>query len=253
MKKLKIYIGYDPRDDLAFRACVASLHQHSSMPLDIIPLKDHELRRMGIFHRPYSVDARGQKIDDSDGKPFSTDFSFSRFAVSMIEQGSDPVLFVDADVLFMDDPANLFDEFDPSKAVQVVQHQYEPDEETKFDGMRQERYFRKNWSSVMLINPRLCNISSFQLNRETGSYLHGLFWVADRLIGKLDPKWNKLEGWDDIEMKKGGDLGILHFTRGTPDIVDYELPYSELWWNMLESWKPDMNRNGITYGNKPHK
>ena len=44
---IRVYIGWDPRDAVAFEVCRKSLLDHSSIPLTIIPLKDWELRRQG--------------------------------------------------------------------------------------------------------------------------------------------------------------------------------------------------------------
>lgn len=240
---MKVYIGYDPRDELAFRACVSSLVEHSSIPLEIIPLKDHELRRKGVYWRTYSVDRRGQRVDDRDGKPFSTDFSFTRFAIPLFDKTEDLVLFCDADFLFLRDIAELIAHADPSKPLMCVQHQYEPEEGEKFDGMKQERYFRKNWSSLMLLRPGLCPITSYMVNNQSGAYLHGMHWLAPSQIGALPPEWNWLEGWsspDDVP-------AAVHYTRGTPDILGSSpsMPYEDIFWKAVKAWRPEMNRNGL--------
>jgi hypothetical protein len=241
MKAFKVYVGYDPRDELAFRACVASLLQHASIPVEIIPIKDFELRRMKVFWRGFTMQRDGQRIDDRDGKPFSTEFSFTRFAVPLIAKDEDLVLFCDADMLWLSDIADLIAKADPTKAVMCVQHDYLPPEDTKFDGMRQELYKRKNWSSVMLIRPKLTTITPYMLNNQTGSYLHGLFWQDDCTIGALPESWNWLEGWTSPDVKPD----IVHFTRGTPDMLGNDLPFSAEWWDAVNKWQPSMNRNGI--------
>lgn len=245
MDKLKVYIGWDPRDDKAFKACVASLLDHSSIPVNIIPLLDHELRRAGVYWRSYAVERNGQKIDDKDGRPFSTDFSFTRFAIPLFDKSDEKVLFIDADMLFMDDIANLLKHAKSSKAVQCVQHNYEPEETTKFDGFKQERYFRKNWSSVMLINPSKCTITAYEVNNQTGSFLHGLLWQDDDTIGSLPEEWNWLEGWSNPDIKPS----LIHYTRGTPDMIGNDIPHAKLWWSYVNKWHPTMNESGINYEN----
>lgn len=241
MKPLKIYIGWDPRDELAFRACVASIRQHASVPVDIIPLKDHELRRTGVYWRSYEVQNNGQKVDNRDGKPFSTDFSFTRFAIPLIDKSDDWVLFCDADMLFRRDVAELFALADDDYSVMCVQHDYNPPETTKFDGFKQEKYFRKNWSSLMLLRPARCEITKYWLNNETGSFLHGLLWQKDGDIGALPAEWNWLEGWSNPD----ADPAVVHFTRGTPDMLGEDMPYSQEWVDALNTWLPWMNRNGL--------
>lgn len=238
---MKIYIGWDARDELAFRACVSSLINHSSIDLDIIPLKDHELRRAGAYFRSYFCDYTGQKQDYRDGKPFSTDFSFTRFAVPLLDKGSEPVLFCDPDMLWLGDIAKLLAEADLSKAVSCVQHDYRPKEESKFDGMKQEHYFRKNWSSLMLMVPSKCTITPYMVNNQTGSFLHGMLWQDDSTIGSLQQSWNWLEGWSSPDITPD----VVHFTRGTPDMLGDGLPYSKEWWAAVDEWRPEMNRNGL--------
>lgn len=238
---VKIYVGYDPRDELAFRACVSSIRKHTSGDVQIIPLKDHELRRAGVYWRAYFTEYSGQKIDQRDGKPFSTDFSFTRFAIPLIDESDEWVLFCDADMLFMSDVKELFKLADNRKHVMCVQHDYTPKETTKFDGMRQEQYNRKNWSSLMLMRPARCAITPYVLNNATGSQLHAMIWESDDEIGALPESWNWLEGWSSLDIKPD----IVHYTRGTPDMIGNDLPFAEEWWEAVEVWQPWMNENGL--------
>ena len=171
---IRVYIGWDPRDAVAFEVCRKTLLDRSSIPLTIIPLKDWELRRKGVYWRPYRVDERGQRWDDRDGKPFSTDFSFTRFCIPLLEEyKSGPVLFCDPDMLWRTDVAELFDLYDPAKAVQCVQHDHRPPETEKGVGL-QTVYHRKNWSSMMLLNPAKCEhltqVSGQQRDRAMAAY-----------------------------------------------------------------------------------
>lgn len=231
--KYRVYIGWDPRDELAYRACEESLLTLSTVDLEIIPIKDHELRRKGVYWREYVVEPNGQRIDQRDGKPFSTEFSFARFAIPLIDDTAGPVLFCDADMLWRDDVAKLFALYDPKYAVQCVQHDYQPKEGKKFDGMLQERYFRKNWSSVMLLNPSMCKLTRYQLNNFEGSFLHALLWQPDDEIGALPPEWNVLDGWNECE-----NPSVYHYTRGTPDMLGNDLPFANEWWNAVNRWLP---------------
>ncbi|KAL3620340.1 hypothetical protein CASFOL_035252 [Castilleja foliolosa] len=47
----KIFISYDPREDLAYEVCRHSLLKRSSVPIEIIPIKQHELRENGVYWR----------------------------------------------------------------------------------------------------------------------------------------------------------------------------------------------------------
>ena len=233
---LRVYIGYDPRDDLAFEVCAASILKHSSIPVDIRPLKDWELRQAKVYMRSYRVDESGQSWDDRDGKPFSTQFSFTRFAVPILENYADEwVVFVDADFMFKADIAELLALADPDKAVMCVQHNHYPPETVKMYGCLQTQYFRKNWSSLMLIRPSGCRgMTRYELNNSTGQRLHSLVWVRDEQIGALPKEWNWLEGWDDPKAEKKA----VHYTRGTPDMLSDDLPHAEEWWSYLKDDRP---------------
>jgi hypothetical protein len=219
-----VFIGWDPRDALAAKVADRSLYrQRHRGDVRVVFLKDHELRRAGLYWRSYEVRPNGQMMDDGDGKPFSTAFSFTRFLVPEIARQMgihDPVLFVDPDVLFRADVMRLFNEWDDSKSVMCVQHDHRPKELTKFDGLEQTKYFRKNWSSVMLLHPdRTLALTPHKVNNLPGSELHALLWAgSDDNIGALDPAWNHLVGYSE----PNPDAKLVHFTLGTPDMPGRE-------------------------------
>lgn len=229
----KIYIGYDPIDHKAYQVAETSLRNHASVPVYVLPLKDWELRKKGIFWRPHFVEGCGQKYDGRDGKPFSTAFSFTRFVIPILEKyDSGWVLFTDPDVLWRADIAELWDSFDESKAVMCVQHNHNPSEHIKGMGV-QTRYHRKNWSSVMAFNCyRNKDLTKYALNNMSGSWLHAMNWLKDEEIGELPEKWNFLVGYSDPEI----DAKIAHFTLGTPDMEGYEdSQYADEWWNVYRN------------------
>lgn len=115
---MKVYVGWDAREQTAYDVAVHSLHAYR-WDCEVIPLKSDRLYDYGLLRRP--TDRRGQHYDIPSGAPISTDFAISRFLVPhLCQEGF--ALFVDVDVVFMDDVAKLFALADPTKAVQVVQH-----------------------------------------------------------------------------------------------------------------------------------
>ena len=82
----KIYIGYDPKEHKAYEVLKFSLERISTKPCDIITLDLETIQnKMGAYRRKYRTDTQGQRYDSTDNRPFSSDFSFSRFLVlSMI-------------------------------------------------------------------------------------------------------------------------------------------------------------------------
>jgi hypothetical protein len=98
--RLRVYIGYDPRDTLAFEVCTHTLLKHASIPVEIVPLKDWEVRRTGHFWRDCWIDGHGQLWDVRDWLLCSTAFSYLRFCIPLLEDfAEDWVLWSDPDVL----------------------------------------------------------------------------------------------------------------------------------------------------------
>ena len=60
------------------------------------------LERMGMYNRKHTVQ-NGQMIDDIDGKPFSTEFSFSRFLVPALNMYQGWALYMDCDMYLRTD------------------------------------------------------------------------------------------------------------------------------------------------------
>jgi lipopolysaccharide biosynthesis glycosyltransferase len=223
---LDIFIGYDAREDEAFRVCRRSLIRRSDSPLHIQSLSIGPLQHSGLFRRTWH-DVEGQRFDDLDGKPFSTDFSFTRFLVPALKQYRGWAMFVDCDFAFMGDVAEIFAAADDTKAVMVCKQLHQPNEAVKMDGMLQGTYKRKNWSSLILWNcghPSNKLLTTEAVNREPGSWLHGFGWLKDDDIGELDARWNWIEGVTQGEPK------AVHYTKGGPWFPEYQdVPYAGVW------------------------
>lgn len=225
---LIVYIGYDSREPEAFEVARYSIIKHASVPVNIVKLDQQALRRAGLFKRTEAM-IHGQRYDMIDGKPFSTEFSFTRFLVPALMQWTGWALFMDCDQLFRKDIAELEKELDDKYAVMVCQQNYLPKTDTKMDGQKQEKYFRKNWSSVMAFNcghPENLNLTVDAVNMEPGSWLHGLQWLPDELIGNIDHRWNWIDGTTE------GEPFNVHYTLGGPWFSHMRYsnaPYFEEW------------------------
>lgn len=214
---MKVFIGYDSKEHRAFEIAAKTLRARSSIHLDVIPLRIDVLRTQGLLRRP--TDTRGGIYDLNSNAPASTEFAISRFLVPFLAQ-TGPALFVDCDVVFLDDVAKLLHLFDPQYAVQVVKHDHRPTELTKMGGVPQTLYARKNWSSVMLWNTdHTANqrLSLDAVNNWPGRDLHAFSWLHDSEIGALPARWNWLVG----EQPKPRAIGIAHFTRGGPWLTEW--------------------------------
>lgn len=215
---LRIFVGWDSREDIAYQVCKRSIENHTSVPVDIRPIKQFELRGQGVYTR--------QRDQLS-----STEFSFTRFLTPYLAGYTGWAVFVDCDFLFRGDIAGLLDYADGAKACFVVKHDYWPTETVKMDNQPQHCYPRKNWSSFMFINcahPQVKTLTPSVVNAQTGMYLHRFEWLEDEVIGSLPNAWNYLEGWhtkDDCP----NPLAV-HFTRGGPWFVDYKnVEYANEW------------------------
>lgn len=224
-RTLRYFAGFDARDEAALEVCLASLRRHASVEIEVTVLKEHELRRAGLYWRSYRVDERGVMTDDRDGKSFSTAFSYLRFAVPLLADGDDLVLWSDPDFLWRADVAELLAlaEAEPLKALYCVQHDHRPPDLVKMGGSAlQARYERKNWSSLMLMRPEACRrgMNKYVLNNWSREHLHRLLWLPDDAIGALPEAWNYLVGWSDKAVT--GEPKAVHMTLGTPDMPGHE-------------------------------
>ena len=225
---MKIYIGYDPREDEAYRVAEYSLRRHASRPFTVTPLHLERLQACGLAQRPYRIH-RNSLWDVLSDAPMSTEFANTRFLTPILAQ-SGWAMFLDCDMLFLGDVARLFALADPQYAVMCVKHRHEPAETEKMDGCEQTRYGRKNWSSVMLFNcdhPSNRALDLKLVNGVPGRDLHQFCWLADEEIGELPPQWNWLVG---VQPKPDG-VQLAHYTLGLPFMPGYErAEHSDLWW-----------------------
>jgi hypothetical protein len=222
-----IYIGVDQREPKSLQAAVNSLSMVSPEYAPIL-LDSEKLSDRGLLWRPQ--DRRGGIYDLISSAPCSTDFAISRFLTPILHQ-SGWALFVDSDVVFLRDVADLFDLADDSKAVMVVQHHNGHEAGAKMDGQVQQLYPRKNWSSVVLFNcdhPANERLTLADVNTRPGRWLHRFGWLADSEIGSLPGEWNWLVGVQE----RPQNPAIAHFTLGTPELKDG--PYADLWWSAYD-------------------
>lgn len=219
------YIGYDSSEHAAYEVCRWSMARRSSLPVHSIKLDQTALRHNGLYRRAPQPNTM---LDTVDGKPFSTEFSFTRFLVPALAQHQGWALFTDCDFLWRADVADLWKLRDDRYAAMVVKHKYQPDETTKMQGQAQQRYYRKNWSSLILWNcEHDANKRLFvdAVNNESGSWLHGFSWLADAEIGDLPESWNFLEGHSESDK-----INALHYTRGGPWFAEcMDVDYADLW------------------------
>lgn len=162
LEPLRVFIGYDPRQPLAYNVLQHSIARHSSKPVSITPLILNQLpiKRRGL-----------------------TEFTFSRFLVPYLCGFKGKAVFMDADMVVTGDIAELF-EHGGTDAVSVMQQQ------PKFE-----------WASMMLFNCGACLTLTPQFIDDTANSLFDLSWAPyvgeippewNHCVGYQDPKPAKL-------------------------------------------------------------
>jgi len=209
---IPVFIGYDPREAIAYHVCANSIIRNSSRPVSIIPVA------LNLF-KDYSE-------THSDG---SNHFIYTRFLVPYLMSWTGSAIFIDGDMIVRGDIAELWDLRDISKDVMVVKHDYKTKMKTKYLGSKNEDYPRKNWSSVIVWN---CNsfpnrkLTPEFVQSQPGSFLHRFSWLDDERIGELPIEWN----WLPDEFGPNPNAKLLHYTLGTPSFHEFaNTPQAEEW------------------------
>ena len=212
-KGILIMVGFDQRESIAYHVFCQSVLEKSSRPVCFLPLAENTLSDFKDMH--------------NDG---SNKFIYSRFLTPFLANFSGWAIFADGDMVCETDICRLWELRDSSKAVQVVQHNYQTTANIKYLGNKNENYPRKNWSSLILWN---CGheknkvLTPEFINSQPGSYLHRFSWLAEEEIGSLPPEWN----WLAIEYPENKNAKIIHYTLGTPCFKDYSNTSMSTIWN----------------------
>lgn len=167
---MKIFIGMDSRQPVAYNVLRYSIERRASKPVTIQPL----------IYEWMPVKRRGL-----------TEFSFTRYLVPHLCNYEGEALFLDADMIVLDDIHKIKDNIDLSNAVSVVKND-----------------LRFEWPSLMYFNNELCKDLSTDLVL-TGKPMT-FEWA--NYVGELPKEWNHLVGYD----KPNKDAKVVHFTRGIP-------------------------------------
>jgi lipopolysaccharide biosynthesis glycosyltransferase len=209
---IDVFIGYDPREAIAYHTCVNSIIRHSSKPVRLIPLALNLLEDYDEHH--------------TDG---SNHFIYSRFLVPYLCGFSGHALYIDGDMILRDDIYKLWELRETGRDVQVVKHDYQTKMSEKYLGSKNENYPRKNWSSVILWN---CGnhpnrkLTPEYIKKSTGKHLHRFEWIDDDRIGELPKEWN----WLPDEYGANPDAKLVHYTLGTPSFYDFATtPMGDEW------------------------
>jgi len=209
---IRIVIGFDQREAVAYHTFCQSILEKASAPVSFTPLVLGSLKGFSETH--------------TDG---SNAFIYSRFLTPWLMDFNGWAIFADGDMICLDDIAKLWSLRDETKAVQVVQHNYQTKALDKYLGNKNENYPRKNWSSVILWNcahPKHKILTPEFVMKQTGAFLHRFTWLEDAEVGALPKEWN----WLTTEYEDNYQASLLHYTLGTPCFADYKnAEMSDVW------------------------
>lgn len=176
MTPYRIFIGFDPRQPLAYNVLQSSIMRHAAVPVAITPLvlRTLPIRRRGL-----------------------TEFTFSRYLVPWLCQYRGRAVFMDADMVVSGDVAELFAAADDSAAVSVMQDQ------PTFE-----------WPSLMVFNCDQCQQLTPEWIDDPRNDPASLSWA--RAIGALPREWNFCVGMSDEPFDPQRPPKLIHHTEGSP-------------------------------------
>lgn len=199
METMPVFIGYDPREAVAYHVCVQSI-------IDTCAPENRQRLRF--------APVTGERRDGSN------DFIYARFLVPYLCGFRGHAVFIDGDMVVRSDISELFTLPEMYRGAYVVKHDYRTKHPVKYLGNPNRDYPRKNWSSVVVWNcafyPHRRLTPEF-VSKASGEYLHRFAWLADNQIGELPAAWNRLVLEQPIER----DDKLLHYTIGTPCFAEY--------------------------------
>jgi hypothetical protein len=155
---LRIFVGVDERQPLAYSVLQHSIYQNSSKPVAMTPLmlKTLPVKRRGL-----------------------TQFTYSRFIVPWLCGFRGRALFLDADMVVTGDIAKLFEVADYASSVLVNQDQA-----------------RFEWASAMLFNCDNCKMLTPSFVDDEKNQLLDFAWT-DHPVGSFPAEWNKAVGYTE--------------------------------------------------------
>lgn len=157
---LRVFIGRDSRQPIAYTVLADSIIQHASVPVSItaLSLPAMPVKRRGL-----------------------TEFSFSRFLVPYLCDYRGIALFLDADMVVTGDIKELFDCADAAYDLHVMQQQ------PKFE-----------WASAMLFNCVRCQVLTPAYIDDSSNNPLDLTWAKS--IGEIPAEWNRIVGYGPTQM-----------------------------------------------------
>lgn len=183
---LNVFVGFDPRQPLAYNVLQSSIHRYASQAVSVIPLKLEQL----------PMNRRGL-----------TEFTYSRFLVPFLSNYGGVSIFMDADIVVKGDIYDLAAQASNTHAVQVMQ------EQPQFE-----------WASVMLFNCYRCRKLTIDYIEDVANTLFDMAWAKDYGgVGTFSGEWNHCVGYQEPKEAKlyhyTQGLPCWYETRGNAEDV----------------------------------
>ena len=159
---MKIFIGFDERQPIAFQVLAHSIWKHTpNACITRLNLPDLPIKRRGL-----------------------TAFTFSRYLVPYLSGFQGVSVFLDADMLALADISPLVEHaMGRDDAVFVVKNE-----------------IRFEWPSLMVFKNWHCKTLIPEFIEDTKNHLNDFSWAAS--VGELDSTWNHLVGYDQPQDAK---------------------------------------------------
>lgn len=190
---IRIFLGSDPRQPVAPAVAAQSIWTRCSVPVAITPL---QLATLPITRRGL------------------TEFTHSRFLVPYLSDYQGFSVFIDADVLCLENLVDLMRAVlaAPARAVHVVQS------EQRFE-----------WASLMVFDNARCQQLTPAFVEDPHNKLFDFAWAEG--IGAISKDWNHLVGYDP----PNPHAKLVHFTQGIPIWPETKgCEFSAAWWAEFE-------------------
>lgn len=174
---VRVFIGYDHRQVVAFTVLSRSIigHAHCRVSIEPLMIDTLPIRKTGL-----------------------TPFTFSRFLVPYLCDYQGWALFLDVDQLVLSDLGELWALRDDRYAIMAVRN--------KNDDLDYEI------ASMMLMNCAKLTKLTPEYVETTRDPLHRLGFADPSEIGELPAQWNHLSMYDPPRL----DAKLVHFTQGVP-------------------------------------
>ena len=193
---MRIYIGVDPRQPIAYNVLQWSITRRTSKPVAIIPLVRPQL----------PVDRVGL-----------TEFTFTRYLCPALSGYQGISVFLDPDMLVQADICELANFMDGEHAVYV---------------RKSEKQFE--WPSLMIFNNEKCRKLTPDYINDKANNPADFSWADS--IGDLPAEWNFCEGYDSLSGSGVGFPKLIHYTAGIPHFPELrQCEFSAQWWEEYES------------------